>query len=104
MTTSQIAGIFPAIVFRAATLVQFARMVRARSAAGVSVATWLLCGFANLAIYVYTERYTEWQAIIGVLFTAVLDFSIVALAVYRYPRPVARRAGPLMPKSAAVPV
>lgn len=59
-------------------------MVRARSAAGVSVATWLLFGFANLAIYIYAERYTEWQAIVGMLFTAVIDFVIVALALFRY--------------------
>lgn len=59
-------------------------MVRANSAAGVSVATWLLFGFANLAIYVYAERYTEWQAIVGMLFTAVIDFVIVGLALFRY--------------------
>lgn len=84
MTIAQIAGILPAIVFPAATIVQLVRMVRARSAAGVSVATWLLFGFANLAIYIYAERYTEWQAIVGMLFTAVIDFVIVALALFRY--------------------
>jgi uncharacterized protein with PQ loop repeat len=84
MTFAQIAGILPAIVFPAATIVQLVRMVRARSAAGVSVATWLLFGFANLAIYIYAERYTEWQAIVGMLFTAVIDFVIVALALFRY--------------------
>ncbi|MCX6950817.1 MAG: hypothetical protein NTV51_01320 [Verrucomicrobia bacterium] len=84
MTFAQIAGILPAVVFPAATIVQLVRMVRARSAAGVSVATWLLFGFANLAIYIYAERYTEWQAIVGMLFTAVIDFVIVALALFRY--------------------
>lgn len=84
MTFAQIAGILPAVVFPAATLVQLVRMVRANSAAGVSVATWLLFGFANLAIYIYAERYTEWQAIVGMLFTAVIDFVIVALALSRY--------------------
>ncbi len=81
MTINQIAGILPAIVFPAATILQLARMVRSRSAASVSVPTWLLFGFANLAIYVYAERYTEWQAILGMLFTAVVDFAIVALAL-----------------------
>lgn len=84
MTFAQIAGILPAVVFPAATLVQLVRMVRANSAAGVSVATWLLFGFANLAIYIYAERYTEWQAIVGMLFTAVIDFVIVGLALLRY--------------------
>jgi len=31
--------------------------------------TWFLFGIANLAIYIYAERYTEWQAIIGMLLT-----------------------------------
>ena len=84
MTFSQLAGLLPAVVFPAATIVQLARMVRAHSAAGVSVATWLLFGFANLGIYFYAERYTEWQAIVGMLFTAILDFVIVALALLRY--------------------
>jgi uncharacterized protein with PQ loop repeat len=90
MSFTQIAGILPAVVFPAATLVQLARMVRARSAAGVSVATWLLFGFANLAIYIYAERYTEWQAIVGMLFTAVIDFVIVALAVWPFAKRPAR--------------
>jgi len=81
MNITQIAGILPAIVFPAATILQLARMVRSRSAAGVSVPTWLLFGCANLAIYVYAERYTEWQAIVGMLFTAVVDFVIVAIAL-----------------------
>jgi hypothetical protein len=93
MTFTQIAGILPAIVFPAATIIQLVRMVRARSAAGVSVATWLLFGFANLAIYVYAERYTEWQAIIGMLFTALVDFAIVGLALWRYPRGVKPASG-----------
>jgi len=38
MTFAQIAGILPAVVFPAATLVQLVRMVRANSAAGVVVA------------------------------------------------------------------
>ncbi len=84
MSVTQIAGILPAVVFPAATFVQLARIVQLRSAAGVSVTTWLLFGFANLGIYVYAERYTEWQAILGMLGTAVLDFVIVALALLRY--------------------
>ena len=84
MTLTHLAGFLPAVVFPAATVVQLARMVRTRSAAGVSVSTWLLFGFANLAIYVYAERYREWQAICGMLLTAVLDFVIVGLALLRY--------------------
>ena len=85
MTINYIAGVLPAIVFPVATLAQLVRIVRRRSAAGVSVATWVLFGFANVAIYIYAERYTEWQAIVGMLVTAVLDFVIVALALLDYP-------------------
>jgi len=41
--------------------------VRHRSTLGVSKTTWLLFGLANIALYVYTERYGEWQAIAGLL-------------------------------------
>lgn len=75
------AGILPAVVFPAATGFQLWRMYHTRSAAGVSVATWTLFGCANIAMYVYAERYTEWQSIVGMLLTAILDFAIVALAL-----------------------
>jgi hypothetical protein len=87
MNLVQIAGILPAIVFPAATLLQLARMVQKRSAAGVHVPTWFLFGLANVAIYIYAEHYGEWQAIVGMLLTAVLDFVIVALALLAYRKP-----------------
>ncbi len=90
MHLPQIAGIIPAVVFPAATLIQLVPIVRLRSAAGVNVLTWLLFGFANLGVYFYAERYTEWQAIIGMLLTAVLDFVIVGIAWFYQHR--ARRA------------
>jgi uncharacterized protein with PQ loop repeat len=80
MTTSQIAGILPAIVFPAATAAQLIQIVRTRSTAGVSASTWVLFGFANIAMYVYAERFTEWQAIVGMLLTSILDFAIAAMA------------------------
>ncbi len=79
MQLPQLAGIIPAVVFPVATLVQLVPMVRRRSAAGVSSLTWLLFGFANLGVYFYAERYAEWQSIVGMLLTAVLDFIIVGL-------------------------
>jgi uncharacterized protein with PQ loop repeat len=81
MTLNQMAGIVPAVVFPVATLMQLVRIVRSRSAADVSITSWALFGFANLAIYVYAERYTEWQAVMGMLVTAALDFVIVGLAL-----------------------
>lgn len=101
MTLNQLAGVLPAIVFPAATLGQLVRMWRQRSAVGVSVPIWALFGCANLAIYFYAERYTEWQAIVGMLFTAVLDFAIVALAL-GWTRRDATAAAPLTPRSLAI--
>jgi hypothetical protein len=82
MTLAQVAGILPAIVFPAATFLQLWRMIRSRSAVGVSIGSWLLFGLANIALYIYTERYRDWQAISGLLLTAVLDFAIVGVAIY----------------------
>lgn len=87
MTISQIAGILPAIVFPAATAGQLIQIARTRSAAGVSASTWALFGFANIAMYFYAERFTEWQAVIGMLLTAVLDFAIAAMALMRFGEP-----------------
>lgn len=81
MTMSQLAGVLPAIVFPAATGFQLLRILRTRSVAGVSATSWILFGFANISLYLYTERYVEWQAIIGMLLTAALDFAIAGLAL-----------------------
>ena len=84
MNFNYFAGILPAIIYPAATLLQIARIVRFRSTVGVSKVTWLLFGVANISLYLYTERYTEWQAIISLLLSAVLDFAIVGLAIFAY--------------------
>lgn len=81
MTLTQVAGVLPAIVFPAATAFQFVRIIRERSAAGVSAATWGMFGIANVALYIYAERYTEWQSILGLLGTALLDFAIAGMAI-----------------------
>jgi len=77
MNIPQIAGVLPAVIFPAATFMHLLRLVRTRSAATANPMTWFLFGIANLAIYIYAERYTEWQAIIGMLLTGLLDFIIV---------------------------
>jgi uncharacterized protein with PQ loop repeat len=99
MTFAQIAGILPAIVFPAATLLQLFRIIRSRSCTGVNVSTWFLFGLANIAIYIYAERYDEWQAIIGMLLTAVLDFVIVGLVLFTN----RKRGGRLVLEAAARP-
>jgi len=97
MTLTQIAGVLPAIVFPAATLLQLVRIIRNRSAAGVDVSTWLLFGLANIAMYIYTEHFTDWQAIVGLLLTAVLDFAIVGVGLFGYRKGL----GGLVPAGAA---
>lgn len=87
MSFTYLAGMLPAIIFPMATLVQLVGMVRRRSTEGVSAMTWALFGLANIGLYIYAERYTEWQTILGLLLTAILDFAIVGLVFFAY-RPV----------------
>jgi len=76
-----IAGWLPAIIFPAATLIQLIAILRSNSVRGVSPMTWTLFGIANIAVYIYTEKYFAPQTIIGFLGTAVLDFAIAAMAI-----------------------
>ena len=76
-----IAGWLPAIIFPAATLIQLIAILRSNSIEGVSPLTWSLFGIANIAVYIYTEKYFAPQTIIGFLGTAVLDFAIAAMAI-----------------------
>lgn len=92
MTITQLAGVLPAIIFPTATAFQFVRIVRQRSAAGVSAVTWSLFGIANVALYVYAERYAEWQSILGLLLTALLDFAIAGMALAQSARGRAAQA------------
>lgn len=91
MNIPQIVGILPAVVFPVATFQHLVRLVRRRAGAADNPMTWLLFGLANLAIYIYTERYTEWQAILGMLVTALVDFIIVG---YIWVSRQAEAAGP----------
>ncbi|QKI88728.1 hypothetical protein [Thiomicrorhabdus xiamenensis] len=85
---TDIAGWIPAVILPTATFIQLVRLAVVRSAVGVSLSTWLLFGFANLGLYVYTEKYFEVQSILGLLVTAVLDFIIVAMIIAYRNKPV----------------
>lgn len=78
---TNIAGWIPAVILPVATFLQLAKISKLKSAQGVSISTWLLFGFANLGLYVYTEKYFALQTIIGLLGTAVMDFVIVGMIV-----------------------
>lgn len=77
----EIAGWLPAIIFPTATAIQLLAILRSRSARGVSAITWFLFGAANIAVYIYSEKYFALQTIIAFLGTALLDFIIAGLAL-----------------------
>ena len=79
----EVSGWLPAIIFPDATLIQLIAIVRRRSVKGVSPLTWILFGIANIAVYIYTEKYFVLQTIIGFLSTAALDFIIAAIVLWR---------------------
>lgn len=79
---TNIAGWMPAVILPLATITQIAKIVRERSAIGVSVVTWVMFGVANVGLYVFAEKYLALQSLIGLLGTAILDFLIVGLAVF----------------------
>ena len=84
MNTSliQFTGWIPAVIFPLACLVQLVKILRERSADGVSAIAWIAFGFANISLYIYTEKYTSLQTIIGMLGQSLIDFSIAFFAIY----------------------
>lgn len=81
-----LAGWIPALVFPSATGLQLFKILKNKNAAGVSVATWLLFGIANIGLYIYTEKFLSFQSIFGFLGTAFLDFVIVGYTIYLRPK------------------
>lgn len=78
----QFSGWIPAVIFPLACLLQLVKIIREQSAGGVSVIAWVAFGFANISLYVYTEKYSSLQTIIGMLGQAIIDFTIAFLAIY----------------------
>ncbi len=78
---TNIAGWIPAIILPVATISQLAKMVKEKTAEGVSLITWFLFGIANIGLYLFTEKYFALQSVVGLLGTAVLDFAIVGVAL-----------------------
>jgi hypothetical protein len=80
----QLSGWLPALIFPTATALQLWKIIRNKSSEGVSWLTWLLFGIANLGLYIYAEKYSDPQAIIGLLLTAVIDFVIIGMIFFAY--------------------
>lgn len=78
----QLSGWIPAVIFPLACLIQLIKILRERSADGVSAIAWVAFGFANISLYIYTEKYTSLQTIIGMLGQSLIDFSIAFFAIY----------------------
>lgn len=78
----QISGWIPAVIFPLACLAQLVKILREQSADGVSVIAWIAFGFANISLYVYTEKYSSLQTIIGMLGQAGIDFLIAFFSFY----------------------
>jgi hypothetical protein len=82
----ELVGWVPAVVFPGGTLLQLAVILRRKTAAGVSVTAWTAFAFANICLFLYTEKYGEIESILGALGTATLNLCIVAAAIrYRNP-------------------
>jgi uncharacterized protein with PQ loop repeat len=79
---TNVAGWMPAIILPLATITQLTKIVRERSAKGVSLVTWIMFGVANVGLYVFTEKYWALQSLIGLLGTAILDFTIVGFVLF----------------------
>ncbi len=74
----ELCGWLPAIIFPGASFVQLWVMLRDKKADGVSPTAWSLFGLANICLYIYTEKYAEFQTL-ALLLTAVIEFAIVVL-------------------------
>lgn len=72
----------PATILPTATISQIVKIYRSNSTEGISLITWLLFGFANVGLYIFTEKYFTLQALIGLLGTAIMDFIIVAMIIF----------------------
>jgi uncharacterized protein with PQ loop repeat len=77
----EIFGIIPAIVFPIATIIQLVHLVKAKTSEGVSPITWAAFALGNVSLYIYTEKYSQLQSIIGLLVTSVLQLAIIVLVL-----------------------
>lgn len=75
-------GALPAVIFPLASLSQLLAMHRQKSAEGVSVTTWVMVTIANISMYIYTQKYSEWQSIMSMLGAAALNGCVVVTALY----------------------
>jgi uncharacterized protein with PQ loop repeat len=83
MSLIELIGYIPAIIFPVATLMQLWHLLKTKTSDGVPPLTWLAFAIGNISLYIYAEKYTELQSILGQLATAALQVYVVVL-IYRY--------------------
>ena len=88
-TVVEVSGYIPAVVIPIATAIQLVSLLRSGTTVGVNWMSWFLFGVANIGLFIYTEKYTSFQSITGLLGSAALDFAIVAVVLYRRKSPPA---------------
>ena len=83
MSFIDIFGYIPAIVFPTATIIQLIHLIKSKTSEGVSPFTWGAFAIGNVSLYIYTEKYSQLQSIIGLLLTSILQIVIIVL-VFKY--------------------
>jgi uncharacterized protein with PQ loop repeat len=79
----EVFGYIPAIVFPTATIIQLIHLIKSKTSEGVSPFTWGAFAIGNVSLYIYTEKYSQLQSIIGLLLTSILQIVIIVL-VFKY--------------------
>lgn len=79
----QVLAWVPAIIFPTASGLQLLAILHKRNAEGVSVTAWAMFAVANMCLFIYTEKYSEMESILGALGTAAINLCIV-IACFRY--------------------
>lgn len=80
-TVVEVSGYVPAVVIPIATAIQLISLLRTGNTTGVNWMSWFLFGVSNIGLYIYTEKYTSIQSIVGLLGSAALDFAIVVVVL-----------------------
>ena len=88
MTFIELVGYIPAIIFPAATVMQLVHLLRTKRSEGAPALTWAAFALGNISLYIYAEKYTELQSILGQLATAALQVYVVYLILYYRRQPV----------------
>jgi len=73
-------GWLPAIIFPTGSILQLIKLLKVKTADGVSKSTWALFSLGNAGTYIYIEKYFEWQSL-GFLLAAGTQLAIVVVAL-----------------------